>query len=136
MNLKTLLTLASAASLVAADGFYCPFAQDNSGMIQKPYCCDSFSDSPGTSPAKIGNSCQKMSGDYVDTCPKGGSVKCCYTIVVKLWVCVIWGKEGGLGWGRRDGKSHDAEKVVETGLGNWRAQFGGGVGGNYWIFDD
>ncbi|PWY90000.1 hypothetical protein BO70DRAFT_393191 [Aspergillus heteromorphus CBS 117.55] len=94
MNLKSLLlTLTATATLVAADGFYCPFAQDNSGMIQKAYCCDTFSESSGSSPAKIGNGCKAMGNDYVESCPKGGSVKCCYSIDPKI-ICTAEASAG------------------------------------------
>ncbi|PWY95358.1 hypothetical protein BO94DRAFT_581693 [Aspergillus sclerotioniger CBS 115572] len=74
-----LLTLSASVTLVSAGDYYCPFAQDNSGMIQQPYCCDGFTDSEGGSVAKEGQNCQSMT-TWVDECPKGGSVKCCYTI--------------------------------------------------------
>lgn len=56
-----LLTLAASVTLVSAGDYYCPFAQDNSGMIQQPYCCDEFTDSKGGSVAKEGQNCMFLS---------------------------------------------------------------------------
>ncbi|GKZ16898.1 hypothetical protein AbraIFM66951_006395 [Aspergillus brasiliensis] len=83
MHFKSiLLTLAATTTtLVAGHGYWCPMATDNTGMIQDPYCCDSFSATPGDSVALEGHNCQPMDGlEWVDQCPQGGSVKCCYTI--------------------------------------------------------
>ncbi|RAK86525.1 hypothetical protein BO79DRAFT_270669 [Aspergillus costaricaensis CBS 115574] len=83
MHLKSILfTLAASTTLVAAGSdYYCLMAQDGTGMIQSPYCCDSFSPTPGDSIAQQGENCQAMDGyEWVDQCPQGGTVKCCYTI--------------------------------------------------------
>jgi hypothetical protein len=55
---RLLLTLSSAIALASADKiFYCPFAQDGSNMVQKPFCCEGFQDIRSTGKAKIGIDC-------------------------------------------------------------------------------
>ncbi|PYH46427.1 uncharacterized protein BP01DRAFT_381485 [Aspergillus saccharolyticus JOP 1030-1] len=79
MQLKALL-LALTASLAAADWIeYCPFAKDKSGMLQHPYCCDSYGPAPNTDLAMEGFGCQALA-DPAPSCPNGAAVACCYTI--------------------------------------------------------
>ncbi|OJJ45731.1 hypothetical protein ASPZODRAFT_133596 [Penicilliopsis zonata CBS 506.65] len=74
------LVVLSALSLVSAEKvLYCAFASDNTGMEQKPYCCDSYQPHEHRKETLIGSGC----GDPL-TKPQGckGYLKptCCYTI--------------------------------------------------------
>ncbi|PYH85175.1 hypothetical protein BO82DRAFT_351516 [Aspergillus uvarum CBS 121591] len=86
MHLPTLLLTTLTAALGAADLIeYCPFAQDKTGMLQHPYCCDSYTPSAVTELAEEGKNCQQVT-EPVAKCPNGLGVKCCYTIN-QIFIC-------------------------------------------------
>ncbi|KAE8355352.1 hypothetical protein BDV28DRAFT_146242 [Aspergillus coremiiformis] len=79
MYFPLLFALSSALSLASASAVYdCPFAQDRSGLFQKPYCCEGFKDAPHTNLTKVGLNCTEQTDNVVEVCPNGFTPKCCY----------------------------------------------------------
>ncbi|KAL4912831.1 hypothetical protein BDW62DRAFT_206140 [Aspergillus aurantiobrunneus] len=79
---------------MAGRSWFCPLSLD-AKMIQDPYCCEGFVEAADSKVSMEGVNCVDVSKDekYPETCPEGGTPKCCY----KVGLAVICTTEVGKG---------------------------------------
>ncbi|KAL2871835.1 uncharacterized protein BJX67DRAFT_88957 [Aspergillus lucknowensis] len=84
LNLPTFLLTALSLTTTSSAGrpYFCPLALD-SKMLQYPFCCDGFVPARDSKLSMEGVNCIDIRAeeDFTRECPKGGTPKCCYTIV-------------------------------------------------------
>ncbi|KAJ5407409.1 hypothetical protein N7465_008693 [Penicillium sp. CMV-2018d] len=69
-----ILSLASAKKI----NMHCNFAEDDTGMVQQPFCCRDMAPLRGNSKANEGTDCDQL--DQPQLCEDQSRPACCYTI--------------------------------------------------------
>ncbi|KAL4818658.1 hypothetical protein BDW67DRAFT_10758 [Aspergillus spinulosporus] len=85
ISAAALLALSLVRPTVAGRPWFCPLALD-AKFLQVPFCCEGFVPARDSKVSYEGVNCINVSSDedFVKTCPKGGTPKCCYTIGPKV----------------------------------------------------
>ncbi|KAL4994552.1 hypothetical protein BDV10DRAFT_188903 [Aspergillus recurvatus] len=91
---SVLLALSLARPTIAGRPYFCPLSLD-AKFLQVPYCCEGFVPARDSKVSFEGVDCIDVSGDgdFVETCPKGGTPKCCYSIGPKI-ICTTEAGDG------------------------------------------
>ncbi|KAL5049601.1 hypothetical protein BDW71DRAFT_204306 [Aspergillus fruticulosus] len=85
LSASVLLALSLAGPTIAGRPYFCPLALD-AKFLQVPYCCEGFVPARDSKVSFEGVNCINISGDgdFVKTCPRGGTPKCCYSSGPKI----------------------------------------------------
>ncbi|KAL4909913.1 hypothetical protein BDW74DRAFT_173391 [Aspergillus multicolor] len=85
---SVLLALSLAGPTLAGRPWFCPLSAD-AKFLQAPYCCEGFVPARDSKVSYQGVNCIGVSGDgdFVKTCPLGGTPKCCYDIGPEAVIC-------------------------------------------------